>query len=198
MLAMLQMIVIWPIHYALSEALIVVAAIFAIARIWHLNRWFAIGLAVVALAGLVGAIRIVGGMTGDIVILHDFLSRYGALFGLGCMVGALQGWQNPLPLILGLAAATMAMALPIAGPPIMAILLLGGAAFAYRGAPDTKLLAAISFGSLVLAPFASAPFRPNDLAVAWHMFHTLVAAWFVLVGVFVATSLAPRREAALS
>ncbi len=189
---------IWPTHYALSEALIVVGAIIAIRRTWQLDRWFAIGLAVIALAGLIGAIRIVGGMTGNIVIIHDFLSRFGSLFGLGCMVGALLGWRTPHAPILGLTAAATALAVPVTGLPIMAALLLGGAVLAYRGAAGAKLLAAISFGSLVLAPLASAPFRPNDLAIAWHVFHTLVAAWFVLVGIYVATCLAPRRDAPLS
>ena len=93
-----------PIHYALSEAAIVAAGGYAVVKVWPINRWFAIGFAAVAVAALIGAIRIITGMTGSIIILHEFLSRIGAIFGLGCIFGAMLMRAQMLPPLLGLTA----------------------------------------------------------------------------------------------
>lgn len=187
-----------PLHFALSEALIIVAAIYAVAQSWRVGRWLAVGLAAIAVAAFVAVIRIVARMTGDIVILHEFLSQYGTMFGLGCMFGALLGWRAWLPPVFGAVAAALSMTFPEAHPLLLAALIVGGAASAYRGAADRKLLAAGSFAFLLLAGLASMPFRADYPAVGWHIFHTLVAVWFVLVAAFVTGSLPSRSEGASS
>ena len=183
-----------PTHYALSEAFIVIAAAFAVARIWPVDRWFAVGLAVVALAALVAIVRILGGLTGDTIVLHEFLSRYGALFGLGCMVGALIGQRPWLPPLFAVIAAALGMALPTANLLVLAGLILGGAALTYRNAPDRKVLAAGSFAFLSIAGLASAPFRSEYPALGWHIFHSVVAVWYVLVAILVTGALLPRGD----
>lgn len=185
-----------PIHYALSEALIVIAALYAVARAWRVNRWFAIGLAAAAVAALVAIVRIAGGMTGEIVTLHEFLSRYGGLFGLGCIMGALLGHKAWLPPLLGAVAVALGMAFPEANPLLLAVLILGGAALVCRRTAERKLLAAGSFAVLLLAGLASMPFRVEHPALGWHIFHTLVAVWYMLVAAFVTGSLLSHREGA--
>lgn len=187
-----------PLHYALSEALIVIAAIYAIARAWPLNPWFAAGLAATAVAAVVAIVRIAGGMTGEIIILHEFLSRYGALFGLGCMFGAMLEDKAWLPPLLGLIAAALAMAFPWTHLLLLACLILGGAVVAYRRIAERKLLAAGSFAFLLLAGLASMPFRADSPALGWHIFHTLVAVWYGLVATFVTRALHSRRQGASS
>ncbi len=187
-----------PLHYALSEALIVIAAVYAVARTWPTNRWFAVGLAAAGVAALVAIVRIVVGLAGDIVILHEFLSRYCALFGLGCMGGAMLGWKAWLPPLLGVVAAGLGMTFPAATPLLLAGLILGGAALVYRRTADRKFLAAGSFAFLLLAGLASMPFRADFPALGWHIFHTLVAIWYMLVAAFVTGALHSRRQGASS
>jgi hypothetical protein len=180
-----------PIHYALSEAAIVAAGGYAFAKAWPVNQWFAVGLAAVALAGLIAVIRIVVGMTGLIVTLHEFLSRIGAIFGLGCICGAMLVRGQMLPPLLGLAAATLVFFVPALGAPLFGILILGGAVLAYCAALKRKLLAAGSFAFLVCAALFSAPLRITHPGLGWHVFHVLVALWFVLVAMFVSV---PTRD----
>ena len=183
-----------PLHFALSEALIVVAAIYAVGQTWRVDRWLAFGLVAIAVAAFVAVIRIVARMTGDIVILHEFLSQYGTLLGLGCIFGALLGSRAWLPPVLGAVAAALGMAFPEAHPLLLAALILGCAALAYRNTADRKFLAAGSFAFLLLAGLASMPFRADYPALGWHIFHTLVAGWYVLVVAFVPGALPPRRD----
>ena len=186
-----QMSDILPIHYALSEAAVAAAGAYACAKAWPVNSWFAIGLAAVALAGLVGAIRIAAGLSGSIVTIHEFLSRAGALFGLGCMFGAMLARGQMLPPLLGLAAAALGFFIPALTAPLFGTFILGGAVLAYRTAPSHRLLAAGSFAFLVCAALFSAPLRETYPGFAWHVFHMLVASWFVLVAIFVAI---PRHD----
>jgi hypothetical protein len=175
-----------PVHYALSEAAIVAAGGYAIVKAWPVDRWFALGLAAVALAGLIGAIRIMLGMSGPIVTLHESLSRIGAIFGLGCIFGVMLMRGPTLPPLLGLAAASLAFFVPALTTLLFGVFILGGAVLAYRGAPNLKLLAAASFAFLVCSALFSAPLRSSYPDIGWHMFHILVALWFVLVATFVA------------
>ena len=186
-----------PFHFALSEALIVVAAIYAVVQTWRVDRWFAVGLSAIAVAAFVAVIRISAGMTGEIVILHEFFSQYGTIFGLGCIFGALLRWRAWLPPVLGAVAVALSMAFPEVQPLLLVALILGGATLAYRNAANRKFLAAGSFAFLLLAGLASMPFRADNPALGWHVFHTLVAVWYVLVLTFVLGSL-PLRSAGVS
>ena len=165
--------------------LLAVAGGFAIVRAARISPWFAIGLAPVALAGLVGAIRIAIGMTGFIVDLHGLLSRPAALFGLACLVAVLLRRQVWLPPALGTIAMVVAVLIPSAAPLLFIGLSGAGAVLIYRAAVNHALLCAVSFTGLLIAILVSEPFRSAQPALAWHMFHMLVALWFVLITAFV-------------
>jgi hypothetical protein len=184
------------VHYALSEAAIVAAGGYAIYKSWPVNRWFAIGLASVAIAGLVGTIRIATGMSGFIVTLHEFLSRPGAVFGLGCVFGAMLMRGQTLSPLLALTAASLVFCVPASTAPLFALLILGGAVLAFRAAPNRKLLAAGSFAFLLCATLFNAPLHATYPSIGWHVFHMIVALWFVLVAAFV--TIAPRTTGVLN
>jgi hypothetical protein len=181
-----------PSHFALSEMLLALAGSFAIVRAGRISTWFAIGLAPIALAGLVGAIRIAAEMTGFIVDLHGFLSRPAALFGLGCLVAVLLRRQPWLPPIFGISAMAMVMLFPVTTPLLFIGLIGTGAILVYRAATSRALLAAVSFAGLLIAILVSAPFRSAQPALSWHLFHMSVAVWFALVGAFVIPVLQKR------
>jgi hypothetical protein len=183
-----------PQHFALSEAVVAAAGTFAIARAARVSPWFAAGLAPFALAALVGTIRISAGLTGPIEDIHQFLSRSGALFGLGCLVGALAVRHPVLPPLLGGAAFALAVVVPGALTPLFAGLILLGAAMAYRANPGRAKLAAASFVVLLVGRLATDPLRAAHPALAWHMFHLAVALWLLLLALVLVPNL-PRAKA---
>ncbi len=46
-----------PFHFALSEALIVGAATYAVVQTWRVDRWFAVGMSAIAVAAFVAVIH---------------------------------------------------------------------------------------------------------------------------------------------
>ncbi len=174
------MSVLLPQHYALTEAVVAVVGVFAIARATRVSRWFAAGIAPFALAALVGTIRISAGLTGSIEHIHQVLSRHGALFGLGCLVGVLAARNVWLPPALGVAAAALAVLAPGAVSPVFALLILLGAILAYRANSGRAPLAGASFAFLLIARLATDPLRATLPAFAWHSFHLAVALWLLL------------------
>lgn len=188
------MTVLLPQHYALTEAVAAVAGAFAIARTARVSPWFAAGLAPFALAALVGTIRISAGLAGSIEDIHQFLSRSGALFGLGCMVGVLAVRNAWLPPLLGVASAALAVLVPGAVSPAFIVLGLVGAVFAYRANPGRAPQTAASFAFLLVGRLATDPLRAAHPALAWHSFHLAVAIWLLLLAILVA----PRQQRQLS
>ncbi len=170
-----------PQHFALTEALVAAAGAFGIARTARVSPWFALGLAPFACAGLIGAIRIGTGMTGAVEHLHQFLSRPGALFGLGCLLGALVGRKIWLPPLIGIVAAILAILIPAAGTPAFVALIVVGAMAAYRVDAGRGLFAAASFALLLVGRLATDPLRVAHPSLAWHLFHLSVALWLLLI-----------------
>jgi hypothetical protein len=170
-----------PQHYALSEAAVLVAGSYAVMRSVRRRQWFAVGLAPFALAALVGTIRIGTGLTGRIEQTHIFLSRSGALFGLGCLVGVLASRRALLPPALGFAAVALTVVVPFATAPAFMVLVLAGSVFAYRANPTRAPLAAACFALLLIGRLGTDPLRATLPALAWHMFHLAVAIWLLLM-----------------
>jgi len=180
------MTAIFPLHYALSEALVAAAAALGISSLIPRNRLGAAGLLPFGLAGLIGAVQIAAGLTGFVATFHQFLSRSGAVFGLICLIDALmpqRDWRYP---VAGLLAAGLVAALPVAGMPLFVLLMLGGVTLVYRRAPDgSAVMAAAGFGLLVIAQVVAASLRPAHPDLAWHAFHVLVAAWLLIAAILV-------------
>jgi hypothetical protein len=174
-----------PPHFALTEAAVALAGAFAIARVARVSPWFAVGLAPFTLAALVGTIRIGAGLIGSIEYIHQLLSRPGALFGLGCLLGVLVARHPVLPPLFGFAATLLAGVIPSAGTPLFKALILLGAASAYRANPGRALLAVASFSVLLIGRLATDPLRGPYPTFAWHSFHLTVAIWLLLLAFYV-------------
>ncbi|MEN9683790.1 MAG: hypothetical protein RLZZ427_1541 [Pseudomonadota bacterium] len=176
------MITSFPLHYALSEALVAAAATLGIARLIPENRLGALGLLPFGLAGLIGIIQIAADLTGPIAGFHQFLSRSGAVFGLICLIGAVLPRRDWRPVGIGLAAGALVTALPATGMPLFGVLMLSGTICAYRTAPRaTAPIAGAGFALLAGAQVIAASLRPTHPALAWHLFHIMVAAWLLIV-----------------
>jgi hypothetical protein len=180
-----------PAHFAATEAAVVIAGAFAMARTARINAWWCVGIAPFMLAALVGTIRISAGLAGDMELLHQLLSRAGALFGLGCMVGVMMGRPAWLPPLLGLAAGALAMLIPGAQVPAFAALFLTGSVLAYRSARGGAGVAA-SFAVLLIGRLGTDVLRAAHPGFAWHGFHLAVALWLILVAHQVAPAFRAR------
>ncbi|MEN9717267.1 MAG: hypothetical protein RIQ99_145 [Pseudomonadota bacterium] len=176
------MITPFPLHYALSEAVVAAAAALGITRLIPQNRLGALGLLPFGLAGLIGTIQIAADLTGSIAGFHQFLSRSGTVFGLICLIGAVLPRRDWRPVGIGLAAGALITALPVAGMPLFGVLMLSGTICVYRTAPKaTALAAGAGFALLAAAQVIAASLRPTHPALAWHLFHIMVAAWLLIV-----------------
>lgn len=180
-----------PQHFALTEAAVVLAGVFSASTAARINKWWVVGMLPFMLAALVGTIRISAGLTGNIELLHQFLSRAGALFGVGCMVAVMAGRPAWLPPLLGLAAGTLAVLVPSAQVPAFAALFLAGSILAYRSARGGAWVAA-GFAVLLIGRLVTDPLRAAHPALAWHGFHLAVAVWLVLVAHQVAPAFRAR------
>lgn len=174
-----------PAHFAISEVLVAGAAAVAIA--WAAaarprEAWLAAaGFAPFGAAGLIGAIRIAGGFDGAIVDVHQALSRLGALAGLVCLVGLLARLSQLWTLLSAGVATGIAALIPAVSMPLFMLCLLVGSVLGYRTIKGRPLAAAASVALLAGAQLVSVLLRSENPALAWHLFHLLVAAWLLLV-----------------
>lgn len=167
-----------PHHYALSEAVIVIAGSIAVVRAARSGPWLALGLTPFILAALVGTVRI--GFTlenADLVALHQALSRLGGLFGLGCLVGLISRKTGLGAPLLGLAALATGWLAPALTPALFIGLSLTGAGLIWRALDENKWLNSLGFLLLVGARLVADQFREAQPDLAWHFFHLLVALW---------------------
>ena len=171
-----------PAHYALSEAVLALIAALVVWRLAPRERIAAIALVPFGLAALIGTVRIAAGIEGPIIEVHQFVSRSGGAFGLAALVAVLAGLNDWRALACGLVFAALAFAFPGLAQPLFGALILAGSALAaWRGVPS-PVLAGLGFALLLVAQLASGALRTANPALAWHLFHLLVAAWVLAVG----------------
>ena len=125
-------------------------------------------------------------------MVHQFLSRAGAVFGLGCMVGVMAGRIPWLAPVLGGAAGILAVFIPGAMVPTFLALTLVGSWLVYRAVDGQAPLVAASFTVLLIGRLATDPLRAAHSALAWHLFHLAVAQWLVLLAIIVIPRLRAR------
>lgn len=171
-----------PAHYALSEAVLALVTAWTVWRLMPRERMAAWALVPFGLAALIGAVRLAAGITGPIIEVHQFVSRSGGVFGLTILVAVLAGLRDGRALACGLAAAALALAVPVLAQPLFVALIIAGMALAARRAPVNAALAAAGFSILLAAQLVSTSLRPAHPALAWHLFHVLVAVWVLAVG----------------
>lgn len=171
-----------PAHYALSEAGLALVTAWTVWRLMPRERMAAWALVPFGLAALIGAVRLAAGITGPIIEIHQFVSRTGGLFGLAILVAVLAGLHDWRALACGVAAAALALTIPAIAQPLFVALIIAGMALAGRRAPENSALAAAGFSILLAAQLVSSGLRPAQPALAWHLFHVLVAVWVLAIG----------------
>lgn len=166
-----------PAHYALSEAMLALVAVYAMCRLVRREPLAALALAPFGLAASIGAVRLALGIAGPVMELHQFVARIGGMFGMACLVLLLAGqggWKVPL---IGLGAAALALALPQVGQPLFIVLALAGTALAWRRAGRNAAFAALDFSLILIAQLVSAGLKAEHPALAWHLYHLIIALW---------------------
>lgn len=178
-------------HYALSEALIVLAAIWVCLRLARRSSWFgALGVAIFGLAAGIGIVRFSLGQIEELATFHRDFSRIGgatamALVAIQCLMAPARtcgGW--PIGVATALTAATLGLALVVLDatiPIFLAWLIVAiGTCFA-KPAPSTKqrllraAVVAIFLFNLLLV--RQSPFLGID--ASWHLYHVLIALWLI-------------------
>ncbi len=178
-----------PTHYAVSEVLIVFAAIVSG---WQLfargERLAAAAIALFALPALIGAIRYGAGLHELLADSHRLTSEVGALVGILLLLLALiprtglavPTWAGTL-LVLGVVG--LALLVPILG------VLVTFAAFVIAVAilvvPENTLIRRVTtlfaFGAVVMVGTGFLAATGLNAATRWHIYHLVAALWIALL-----------------
>ena len=194
-----------PLHYALTDALIVGVAVWGAWRFIRADKPVAaLGVALFGLAAAIGTVRVTSGLILPLAVPHRFASQIGGLLGLLLILWQIFETTIERPkLIPSVATCVVAVGLaifvPVAGAPIYVLALVCGIALfgcnLRGGRPNIG--AALGFGLMLpnVLFLRQSSFLGPDLS--WHVFHTLSALWLVLT-VFALTPKQAESAATLS
>ncbi|MFM9829229.1 MAG: hypothetical protein ACKVOB_10885 [Sphingomonas sp.] len=192
-------------HYALSEALIIAAAVrSALLFNQRGDRKAAVAVALIGVAALLGATRHGAGLVTELAGPHEFVSALGGLLALLLLVLSQLGrsalvpppWAQVAAVVVALVAASL---VPAIGAVIFAAgFLLSVVLLVLPAGPALpRLVTLVSFGGAVgvnlLLPFATW----LDPAVRWHVYHVVTAIWVAALP-FCFASQRPARATAFA
>lgn len=181
-----------PTHYAASEMLILLVALWTAQALWrHKIFYGALGIVLFGTAAALGAIRFGLSLNDDnLTTLHRFASQFGGLVGviLFChelIIGTEKGrkwrlWHTGFASLMALTA----LLFPMTRVPLFLFWLAGLIVLCAGHTPHITLripvkmaLAGIMLANVVLV--RQAPWlRPE---VSWHAFHIFVAIWLLAI-----------------
>lgn len=181
-----------PTHYAASELLIVLVALWTARALWRQNMGHgALGTLLFGTAAALGAVKFGLGVRHEgFIALHQLASQFGGLVGVmlfthQLMISSdiLQKWVPPHR---GFAAlvALVAFVLPLARVPLFLIWSLGLIVLCATRTPQIALAAPVKAAMAaimllnVLVLRQAAWLTP---AVSWHAFHIVVAVWLLAI-----------------
>lgn len=194
-----------PPHYAISEAFIVIAALWCgIILIKRGQTLGAVGMFAFGLAASIGVYRFPSGQVQELAVLHRLAGQFGGLLGMALIATELlksrKHGQSSKTLtaaaLAGLAASIMtAILAPAIAVPLFLFWSLVAimAAFTLPTGPLSKkflfaLAAALMLINVLL--FRQSAFLTQH--VSWHIFHTLIAVWIGLI--YMILKVTPRAE----
>lgn len=186
-------------HYALSEAALVAAALWAAVRLARSGYMLAApGILLFGLAAALGVWRFGssafdGGAIDEWAMVHRTLSLTGGAMGLTLIVSELlrvcfplfrssaaQGGLVGAALLIGaIVYSDPGAAIPLLFVPI---LLVGGVVLAYLAPAQTQggqIAAAALFGIFLFNILVVRQSPVLGAALSWHMYHVLIALWVV-------------------
>ena len=178
-------------HYALSEALIVIAALWGGWRLARSGALFgALGVAIFGAAAAIGVVRFGAGRIGELAVLHQGVSQIGGATAMAMVASqlAMAGWAGRsrgaklIAIVLGMATLAACIASPDLTTPLFIVWLVAAIAFA-MSLPSHDLLQRILRAAIVslflvnLLLVRRSPALGPDFS--WHLFHILIAVWTV-------------------
>lgn len=179
-------------HYALSEAVLVVAALWAAMRLFRGGYMLAsVGVLLFGLAAAMGVWRFGTNSIDEWASVHRMLSLTGGVLGLTLIVAEMLRHCFPglrsQQALAGLAAGSIGLAVitllqPSTATPLFLVFLNIGIALAYM-LPATSLrdqLAGTAWFAIFLLNVLLIRRSPLlDAGVSWHLYHLLIALWIV-------------------
>ncbi len=178
-------------HYAISEALIVLVAIWVAYRFAAERAFYgAAGTAILGIAAAIGTIRFGFGWDEEIASLHGSVFQIGGAAAMALIALQLAAkfskWRGGIGKLAApaLALATLAASLlaPGLSTPIFALWLILAIAFViawpHQGVSERLVRGAVIavFLANVLLIRRSPTLGPD---LSWHLFHTLIALWLL-------------------
>ncbi|RKQ96618.1 hypothetical protein [Maricaulis maris] len=193
------------IAFALTDALVTVGAILGIYLLWPHRRdgkvrMIRLGLGLMGIAALIGAVRFASGQVNELEWAHSLASTFAAAAGLLLISVGLILKANAVKLDSGItryvryglpALVAFVMFFPGTGPVISALPLLGLALGAtasvmliLKGKQSTGLVWLASFALIGLASVLIGDSRSESTfgITNWHLYHAMLGIWAVLVG----------------
>ena len=181
-----------PTHYAASELLIVLVALWTARTLWRQNMGHgALGTLLFGTAAALGAVKFGLGVRHEgFIALHQLASQFGGLVGVMLLTHQLMTrsdiLQKWVPRHRGFAAlvALVAFVLPLARVPLFLIWSLGLIVLCATRTPQIALAAPVKAAMAaimllnVLVLRQAAWLTP---AVSWHAFHIVVAVWLLAI-----------------
>ena len=179
-------------HYAISEAFIVLAALWCAARLGSSGQWWgALGSAIFGMAAAIGVYRFGAGQIAELASLHKNFSQIGGSIAMALMSTQLlleaprvhRAAAGKWILVAAvLASAVTAFAVPALTTPLfiswLAIAIIAAAMIPAKSIARRVARAAIVAVFLInLLWIRQSPLLGPDLS--WHLFHILVALWLV-------------------
>lgn len=178
-------------HYALSEALIVIAALWGGWRLARSGALFGVlGVAIFGAAAAVGSLRFGTGRIEELAALHQGVSQIGGATAMALVASqlAMVGWAGRassaklVAIVLSTATLVACIASPDLATPLFIVWLVAAIAFAVtlpRHDLPRRLLggAVVAVFLINLQLVRRSPALGPDLS--WHLFHILIAVWIV-------------------
>ena len=172
-----------PIHYAVSDAAIVLVALFAGVALWrHGLVLHAFAMACFGVAAAIGVVRIAGGLQVELAALHAGASQLLGLAGAIALAAASLRRTSRMReaglfgAMLIMAAAIFFLAKPLLAPLfVIALVVGGGSAFWRVRQHQTSWLVPASFALMIANALVIRRAPWLDPAAGWHAYHLLIA-----------------------
>ncbi len=195
-------------HYAISELLIVLAALWGANRLVAQDRaTAAFGLLLFGAAAAIGVVRFPFGLIEPWADMHRFAGMMGGLLAMMALVHQIVRFETArltpgAHMALAALGLGLALAMPELRVPLFLLWSLGFIWLAARHTPKRhtrkrEASAWIKAGVAGFMLFNVIVFRQSpylDPAVSWHIFHVLVAVWVVGVSWLLTSSVTGKAD----
>lgn len=184
-----------PPHYAISEAFIVIAALYCGWKLARCSQWMgAIGVLLFGAAASIGVYRFPSGLVAELASIHRWAGQIGGLTGMGLIAielltkappkskKSILTWKCLFALLAMILAANLKVDLAVPFFLLWSATAIG-AAFMLPAGPLVKRVGFAAVASIMLLNVIFIR-QSNALSqdISWHIFHTLIALW--IFGIF--------------